>query len=99
MTDKKVELDWQMVPEGSPISTSTKSDEVLVFSLDNWSQVGLSGILMVKGTSYVHMNQVNQQENLFGTLLSENVIGVIHDHYVAFYLDMDVDAPIIPLWK
>ncbi|XP_071920198.1 amine oxidase [copper-containing] gamma 2-like [Coffea arabica] len=55
-------------------------------------KVGLSGILMVKGTSYVHMNQVNQQENLFGTLLSENVIGVIHDHYIAFYLDMDVDG-------
>ncbi|KAL3499500.1 hypothetical protein ACH5RR_038593 [Cinchona calisaya] len=38
------------------------------------------------------MNQVNQQENLFGTLLSENVIGVIHDHYITFYLDMDVDG-------
>lgn len=47
---------------------------------------------MVKGTSYVNMNQVNQQENLFGTLLSENVIGVIHDHYITFYLDMDVDG-------
>uniref|UniRef100_A0AAU0ATP6 Amine oxidase n=1 Tax=Symphytum officinale TaxID=278672 RepID=A0AAU0ATP6_SYMOF len=55
-------------------------------------KVGLSGILMVKGTSYVNMNQVNQEESLYGTLLSENVIGVIHDHYVTFYLDMDVDG-------
>lgn len=55
-------------------------------------KVGLSGILMVKGTPYVNMNQVNQQEHLYGTLLSENVIGVIHDHYVTFYLDMDVDG-------
>ncbi|XP_059641343.1 amine oxidase [copper-containing] gamma 2-like [Cornus florida] len=55
-------------------------------------KVGLSGILMVKGTPYVNMNQVNQQEDLYGTLLSENVIGVIHDHYVTFYLDMDVDG-------
>ncbi|CAN6712672.1 unnamed protein product [Malus baccata var. baccata] len=39
------------------------------------------------------MNQVSSsQENLYGTLLSENVIGVIRDHYVTFHLDMDVDG-------
>uniref|UniRef100_J3LWC1 Amine oxidase n=1 Tax=Oryza brachyantha TaxID=4533 RepID=J3LWC1_ORYBR len=55
-------------------------------------KVGLSGILMVKGTQYSHMNQVNQNEDMYGTLLSENVIGVIHDHFVTFRLDMDVDG-------
>ncbi|GMH09499.1 hypothetical protein Nepgr_011340 [Nepenthes gracilis] len=55
-------------------------------------KVGLSGILMVKGTRYTNMNQVPGSENLYGTLLSENVIGVIHDHFVTFYLDMDVDG-------
>nr|GMD99127.1 primary amine oxidase-like [Ipomoea batatas] len=56
-------------------------------------KVGLSGILMVKATPYVNMNQVNQPEDyLYGTLLSENVIGVIHDHYVTFHLDMDMDG-------
>lgn len=56
------------------------------------SQVGLSGILMVKGSPYENMNQVPNQENLYGTMLSENVIGVIHDHYITFYLDMDIDG-------
>lgn len=55
-------------------------------------KVGLSGILMVKGTQYDNTNQVPNQENLYGNLLSENVIGVIHDHYITFYLDMDVDG-------
>jgi primary-amine oxidase len=55
-------------------------------------KVGLSGILMVRGTPYAHMNQVRQNEDMHGTLLSENVIGVIHDHYVTFRLDMDVDG-------
>ncbi|KAH6837756.1 Copper amine oxidase family protein [Perilla frutescens var. hirtella] len=55
-------------------------------------KVGLSGILMIKGTTYSNTNQVNNQEDLYGTLLSENVIGVIHDHYITFYLDMDVDG-------
>ncbi|KAE8732276.1 putative Copper amine oxidase family protein [Hibiscus syriacus] len=53
-------------------------------------KVGPSVILMVKGTEYDNMNQV--EENLFGTLLSENVIGVIHDHFITFYLDMDIDG-------
>ena len=55
-------------------------------------QVGLSGILMVKGTTYENMDQVPNQEYLYGTLLSENIIGVIHDHFITYYLDMDVDG-------
>ncbi|KAL3647275.1 hypothetical protein CASFOL_008243 [Castilleja foliolosa] len=55
-------------------------------------KVGLSGILMIKGTTYSNLDQVNPQEDLYGTLLSENVIGIIHDHFVTFYLDMDVDG-------
>ena len=47
---------------------------------------------MVKGTTYDNINQIPNQENLYGTLLSENVIGVIHDHYITFYLDMDIDG-------
>ncbi|KAL6177134.1 hypothetical protein ACLB2K_048660 [Fragaria x ananassa] len=35
-------------------------------------KVGLSGILMVKGTPYENMNQVFDGEDLYGTLLSEN---------------------------
>ncbi|CAN6270758.1 unnamed protein product [Urochloa humidicola] len=53
--------------------------------------VGLSGILMVKGTAYSHLSQAREND-MHGTLLSENVIGVIHDHYVTFRLDMDVDG-------
>ncbi|CAI8597819.1 unnamed protein product [Vicia faba] len=56
------------------------------------SKVGLSGILMVKGTTYENMNQIPDQEYLYGTLLSENIIGVIHDHFITYYLDMDIDG-------
>ncbi|XP_068669644.1 amine oxidase [copper-containing] gamma 2-like [Aristolochia californica] len=55
-------------------------------------KVGLSGILMVKGTPHDNMNQVPPEEEMYGTLLSENVVGVIHDHYITFYLDMDIDG-------
>ncbi|KNA23701.1 hypothetical protein SOVF_022440 [Spinacia oleracea] len=55
-------------------------------------KVGLSGILMVKATPYTNTNQVPNHDDLYGTLLSENVIGVIHDHFITFYLDMDVDG-------
>ncbi|GAB2230768.1 hypothetical protein Drorol1_Dr00015058 [Drosera rotundifolia] len=62
-------------------------------------KVGLSGILMVKGSPYTNMDQVPSQENLYGTLISENVIGVIHDHYITFYLDMDVDGSVNSFMK
>ncbi|CAN0841883.1 Amine oxidase [copper-containing] gamma 1 [Linum grandiflorum] len=54
--------------------------------------VTLSGMLMVKGTVHDNANQVPDQEEE-GPLVSENVIGVVHDHFVTFHLDMDVDGP------
>ncbi|XP_010276880.1 PREDICTED: primary amine oxidase-like [Nelumbo nucifera] len=56
-------------------------------------KVALSGMLMVKATAYQNLNQVAEQEYIAGTLVSENLIGVVHDHYVTFYLDMDIDGP------
>ncbi|XP_054798366.1 LOW QUALITY PROTEIN: amine oxidase [copper-containing] gamma 1-like [Prosopis cineraria] len=55
-------------------------------------KVGLSGILMVKGTPYDHTSQIPPQEYLYGTLLADNVIGVIHDHFINYCLDMDIDG-------
>lgn len=55
-------------------------------------KVGLSGMLMVKGTRYKNMDEVPEEERLFGTFVSENAIGVVHDHFITFYLDMDVDG-------
>ncbi|KAK1558446.1 hypothetical protein Q3G72_002400 [Acer saccharum] len=56
-------------------------------------KVGLSGMLMVKGTPYENMNQVphHHQDEMTGTFVSENVIGVVHDHFITFHLDMDID--------
>jgi len=42
--------------------------------------------------TYESMNQVLNQEYLYGILLSENIIGVIHDHFIIYYLDVDVDG-------
>ncbi|XP_077235571.1 amine oxidase [copper-containing] gamma 2-like [Tasmannia lanceolata] len=55
-------------------------------------KVGLSGMMLVRGTPYKNLNQVPDSEDLHGTLVSDNVIGVIHDHFITFYLDMDVDG-------
>ncbi|KAI3971348.1 hypothetical protein MKX01_008192 [Papaver californicum] len=56
-------------------------------------QVGLSGMLMVKGTHYNNANQIPEGENTSGPLVSETLIGVVHDHFVTFHLDMDIDEP------
>ncbi|XAR70412.1 Primary-amine oxidase [Bertholletia excelsa] len=55
--------------------------------------VGLSGMLMVKGSPYEIAHQVPNRDDMSGPLVSENVIGVVHDHFITFHLDMDVDGP------
>ncbi|GLJ45537.1 hypothetical protein SUGI_0958590 [Cryptomeria japonica] len=55
--------------------------------------VGLSGILEYKATSYTHLDQIQKtNEDIYGNLLEENKIGTFHDHFLTFYLDMDVDG-------
>ncbi|XP_057851986.2 amine oxidase [copper-containing] gamma 1 [Cryptomeria japonica] len=55
-------------------------------------KVELTGILMVKATNYKNVNQMSSKVDVHGTLLAENTIGVIHDHFLTFYLDMDIDG-------
>ncbi|KAJ0982682.1 hypothetical protein J5N97_010937 [Dioscorea zingiberensis] len=54
--------------------------------------VSLSGLLEVKGTSYTNLGQVEKDEDLYGSLLAKNTIGVNHDHFITYYLDLDIDG-------
>lgn len=55
-------------------------------------KVGLSGMLMVKGTPYENIHDISNTNTMTGPLVSENVIGVVHDHFISFHLDMDIDG-------
>uniref|UniRef100_A0A2P2JEL7 Amine oxidase n=1 Tax=Rhizophora mucronata TaxID=61149 RepID=A0A2P2JEL7_RHIMU len=54
-------------------------------------KVSLSGMLMVDGTPHENVYQISNIKEMTGPLVSENVIGVLHDHFITFHLDMDID--------
>ncbi|EFH51856.1 hypothetical protein ARALYDRAFT_905408 [Arabidopsis lyrata subsp. lyrata] len=64
------------------------------FQMDGLNRVivATSWMLMVKGTSYTNVQDLREKEADSGPLISETVIGVVHDHFLSFHLDMDIDG-------
>ncbi|XP_027332827.1 primary amine oxidase-like [Abrus precatorius] len=52
--------------------------------------IALSGILEVKGVDIKHKNEIKSDQH--GTLVSTNSIGVYHDHFYIYHLDLDIDG-------
>jgi primary-amine oxidase len=65
-----------------------------VFGLDGAIkvEVGLSGILLAKGVPDTVYNQNSPYGQMFGTLVSPNIITPNHQHFFCFRLDLDVDG-------
>lgn len=56
--------------------------------------VGATGIDAVKGVESRSMGDPRvPEETAVGTLIAPQLVGVNHDHYVAFRLDLDIDGP------
>ncbi|XP_050216408.1 amine oxidase [copper-containing] alpha 2, peroxisomal-like [Mercurialis annua] len=53
-------------------------------------EVGLTGILAIKATEYTNNHQI--KEEIYGPLVSKNSIGLNHDHFFMYHLDLDIDG-------
>ena len=51
--------------------------------------MGLSGILEVKATTHTHSYEI--KEETYGPLLVDNTIGLHHNHFLAYRLNLDID--------
>ncbi|KAG0617047.1 hypothetical protein M758_5G160400 [Ceratodon purpureus] len=60
-------------------------------------KVEATGVLEISANAMKYVNEANMTkaeiDKMYGTLISENTIGVFHDHFFSFHLDMDVDGP------
>ncbi|XP_076913306.1 primary amine oxidase 1-like [Bidens hawaiensis] len=52
--------------------------------------VGLSGVLEMKPTTQTKAGHI--EERTYGPLVAKNRIGNNHDHFITYYLDLDIDG-------
>ncbi|KAH0454608.1 hypothetical protein IEQ34_016532 [Dendrobium chrysotoxum] len=82
-------LDWEFKTSGSiKVWLCMFCGLNLTYSFIITVQAGLTGMMEVRGTDYSHANEIRGEQH--GELVAANTIGVYHDHYISYHLDLDI---------
>ncbi|KNA15918.1 hypothetical protein SOVF_093990, partial [Spinacia oleracea] len=81
---------WRHTEIGVPGRVIRNGEPEVTLVVRMIATVGLTGVLEMKATSYTSMDQVT--EEMYGTMVAPNTIAINHDHFLTYYLDLDVDG-------
>ncbi|XP_054804433.1 primary amine oxidase-like [Prosopis cineraria] len=83
-------ISWRHIENSIPNQTVREVRLDVSLVVRSVVTIALSGMLEIKAVDIKHKDEIKEEQH--GTLVSENSIGINHDHFYIYHLDLDIDG-------